>query len=111
MFDFPIFYFPKFFHPDPTVKRQTGFLSPSFEDSKNLGQGVTIPYFINLAKDKDLTLSPKIYFKENPLLLAEYRQDFEKSFLIVDAGYTDGYKRTTKKREKGQKNHFFLHCL
>ena len=107
VFDFPIFYFPKFFHPDPTVKRQTGFLSPSFEDSKNLGQGVTIPYFINLAKDKDLTLSPKIYFKENPLLLAEYRQDFEKSFLIVDAGYTDGYKRTSKKKEKGQKNHFF----
>ena len=111
VFDFPIFYFPKFFHPDPTVKRQTGFLSPSFEDSKNLGQGVTIPYFINLAKDKDLTLSPKIYFKENPLLLAEYRQDFEKSFLIVDAGYTEGYKRTTKKKRKRAKKSFFFYIV
>ena len=25
VYDIPIFYFPKFFHPDPTVKRQSGF--------------------------------------------------------------------------------------
>ena len=29
IYDFPVFYFPKFFHPDPSVKRQSGFLSPS----------------------------------------------------------------------------------
>ena len=28
-YDVPVFYFPKFFHPDPTVKRQSGFLMPS----------------------------------------------------------------------------------
>ena len=28
IYDVPIFYFPKFFHPDPTVKRQSGFLTP-----------------------------------------------------------------------------------
>ena len=27
IYDIPVFYFPKFFHPDPTVKRQSGFLS------------------------------------------------------------------------------------
>ena len=26
IYDIPVFYFPKFFHPDPTVKRQSGFL-------------------------------------------------------------------------------------
>ena len=28
VYDKKIFYFPRFFHPDPTVKRQTGFLIP-----------------------------------------------------------------------------------
>ena len=31
------FLFSKVFHPDPTIKRQSGFLTPSFVDSKNLG--------------------------------------------------------------------------
>ena len=33
IYDVPIMYFPKFFHPDPTVKRQSGFLAPTFSDS------------------------------------------------------------------------------
>ena len=28
--DIPILYYPKLFHPDPTVDRRTGFLIPSF---------------------------------------------------------------------------------
>ena len=28
LYDIPVLYFPKFFHPDPTVKRQSGFLQP-----------------------------------------------------------------------------------
>ena len=28
IYDYPIVYFPKFFHPDPTVNRQSGFLTP-----------------------------------------------------------------------------------
>ena len=27
MYDVPVLYFPKFFHPDPTVKRQSGFIT------------------------------------------------------------------------------------
>ena len=45
VYDFPIFYFPKLSHPDPTVERRTGFLLPTLSDSKNLGVGVSIPYF------------------------------------------------------------------
>ena len=33
VYDFPVFYFPKFFHPDPSVKRQSGFLRPKLEGS------------------------------------------------------------------------------
>ena len=37
VYDIPVLYFPKFFHPDPTVKRQSGFLMPKFSDSRSLG--------------------------------------------------------------------------
>ena len=36
VYDIPIFYLPMLSHPDPTVKRRSGFLVPSFEDTKNL---------------------------------------------------------------------------
>ncbi len=107
VYDIPIFYFPKFFHPDPTVKRKTGFLPPSFVDSKNLGTGTVLPYYIDIAPDRDLTITPKLYSKESPLMLAEYRRDYEKSFLILDAGFTEGYKDTSLKKKGGSKNHFF----
>ena len=43
VYDIPIFYLPRLSHPDPTVDRRSGFLPPSFSDSKNLGAGVSIP--------------------------------------------------------------------
>ena len=107
IYDFPIFYFPKFFHPDPSVKRQSGFLAPTLIDSSNLGTGVVTPYFINLGINKDITLTPKLYYDEHPLLQAEFRQAFKDSFLIVDTSYTEGYKNSTSLKEAGSKNHFF----
>ena len=35
MFDVPVFYFPKFFHPDPSVIRQSGFLKPELNESRH----------------------------------------------------------------------------
>ena len=79
IYDFPVFYFPKFFHPDPTVKRQSGFLVPRFTDSSMVGFGSTIPYFWAMSDDKDMTIAPKLYADENLILFNEYRQAFEKS--------------------------------
>jgi len=107
IYDFPIFFSPKFSHPDPTVKRRSGLLAPSFTNSNTLGAGFATPYFWNIAKNKDLTLTPKLYPNENPLLLAEYRQDFANSFLIVDTGYTQGYKKNDNKKSDGGRAHFF----
>ena len=107
VYDFPIFFAPKFSHPDPTVKRRSGLLAPSFSSSTTLGSGIATRYFWNISNDKDLTLTPKLYAKENPLMLAEYRQAFENSFLIVDAGYTQGYKKTNNKKSDGGRAHFF----
>ena len=107
VYDFPIFYYPKFSHPDPTVKRRSGFLVPTFGVNSDVGSGITTPYYLAISKDKDFTFTPKFYVNENPLFLSEYRQEFKRSNLIIDNGYTQGYKNTTNKKTAGTKGHFF----
>lgn len=107
IYDVPIFYLPKLAHPDPSVKRRSGFLPPSWNDTKNLGIGLNLPYFFAIDEDKDFTLTNKLYFDENPLMMGEYRQAFKNSDLIFNMGYTKGYKNITNKKQSGDKSHFF----
>ena len=107
LYDIPIFYFPKFFHPDPTVKRQSGFLAPFFTNSTTVGTGFALPYYWAISGNKDLTFSPKIYTKENVLFLNEYRQAFRNGFLTLDTSYTEGYKNTSSTKTDGSRNHIF----
>ena len=73
IYDKPVFYFPKFFHPDPTVKRQSGFLMPSFTGSNSTGSAFTLPYFHVLSNNKDLTFTPRLYSTNKILAQSEYR--------------------------------------
>ena len=107
VYDVPIFYFPKFFHPDPTVKRQSGFLSPFITSSTTVGTGFETPYFWAISDSKDMTFTPKTYTKENILLLNEYRQAFRNGFLTLDTSYTEGYKETSSTKTDGSRNHLF----
>ena len=107
LYDIPIFYFPKFFHPDPTVKRQSGFLNPLFTNTSNLGTGIATPYFWAISDDKDITFTPRGYTKENALFLNEYRQAFRNGFLTLDTSYTPGYSNTSNTKTKGSRNHIF----
>ncbi len=107
IYDIPIFYTPKLSHPDPSVKRKSGFLVPSFQTAKNLGQGVSIPYFFNIADDKNFTVTSNLYARENALLLGQYNQAFKNSNFLADFGYTQGYKKTSKTKKPGEKSHFF----
>ena len=108
IYDFPIFYFPKFFHPGPTVKRQSGFLFPTLEDNSTVGFSASTPYFYAISENRDMTITPKIYAKENLLVLHEYRHAFKDSFLLVDSGYTKGYKKTDSlKKSRGSRSHLF----
>ena len=60
VYDIPIFFLPKLSHPDPSVKRRSGFLPPSF-DTKNLGSGISLPYFWAIGKDRDMTIRNNIF--------------------------------------------------
>ena len=107
IYNIPIFYLPKISHPDPTVDRRSGFLPPSYLDTKNLGEGVSIPYFFDLGIDKNFTLTSSIYLRENPLIMGSYHQALNNSFFMADFGYTPGYKKTNSKKKGGEKSHLF----
>jgi len=100
IYDKPVFYFPKFFHPDPTVKRQSGFLMPTFASSNSAGSAFTLPYFHVISTNKDLTLSPRLYSKNKILAQSEYRSVNEKSKHIVDFSLLN-------EKNHSSKNHFF----
>ncbi len=69
----PIAYVPFFVHADPNVTRKSGFLVPRIDASEAVGVGVTIPYFLNLAPNYDITFSPTIYSQQGILAQAEWR--------------------------------------
>ena len=99
IYDKPILYFPYFFHPDPTVKRQSGFLMPSFQNSNNSGTSIQIPYYKVISANKDLTFKPRIFFDNQILLQTEYRQDNKNSDVIFDFSINKDDSKT--------KNHIF----
>ena len=84
IYDKPVFYFPKFFHPDPTVKRQSGLLMPSFSGSNSTGSAFTLPYFHVISDSKDLTISPRFYSANKMLAQSEFRAVDAKSKHTID---------------------------
>ena len=82
-----IFYMPYFNHPDPTVKRKSGFLTPFYKGSSNLGSSITLPYFYSISNSKDLTFKPRFYFDNDYILQSEYREAFQKSSLVADFSF------------------------
>ena len=100
IFDLPILYFPKFFHPDPTVVRQSGILQPKLNSSNILGGSITLPYFKTISENKDFTFSSTIF--ENNIIMSqtEYRQKNKYSSLIADFGFVNNYESSTNKTKK-----------
>jgi len=113
IYDVPVLYFPKFFHPDPSVKRRSGFLQPQFNNSETLGSSLYIPYFKTLGHDKDLTFKPTLFEKlqkferEKYILQSEFRKQGKDSFLIADFAMLRDYKRSSDNKYKNA-NHLFL---
>ena len=100
IYDKPVFYFPKFFHPDPSVKRQSGFLMPKFTDSSTLGTSFNLPYFNVISDSKDLTFTPRVYFDNKILAQTELR--------TVDANSKNNFDFSLLSNPDGENHsHFF----
>ena len=74
LYDVPVFYFPKFFHPDPSVKRRSGLLQPRLNNSNVLGSSINIPYFHTISDNKDFTFKPTIFDNNIYMFQNEYRR-------------------------------------
>ena len=99
-YNIPVFYFPKFFHPDPTVKRRSGILKPVINDSNVLGGSITVPYFHVLNKESDLTLTPTIFDGGSNMIQNEYRKVNENSNFVINFGYARNFKSSLQNKKK-----------
>jgi LPS-assembly protein len=103
IYDKPIVYFPKFFHPDPTVNRQSGFLIPTIKSSSSHGDSISVPYFQVISDNKDITFSPQFFGNNEALFQNEFRQENKNSSHISDF--------SLKKKSGGSKSHFFSNTI
>ena len=107
VYDKPVMYFPKFFHPDPSVERQTGFLKPQLNNSEILGSSLYLPYFYVISENKDYTFKPTIFENDMYMFQNEYRSEQKNSSLITDFSLTTGYKSSLSSK-KNSISHLFL---
>ncbi len=108
LYDYPVAYFPKFFHPDPSVERQSGILRPEIGDDETLGDSIYLPYFFVISDDKDITLKPRLFNDNKIVLQTEYRQETKNSLTIIDSSITtDHYSDKNNKADKDTRSHFF----
>jgi LPS-assembly protein len=85
LFGQKVLYLPFFQHPDPSVKRRSGFLVPEFSHSTTLGYVTEIPYFFNLAPNYDFTFHPKFTSNLGTLWQGDWRHK------VSAAGVTGEY--------------------
>ncbi|MBU3655743.1 MAG: LPS-assembly protein LptD, partial [Alphaproteobacteria bacterium] len=100
----PVFYSPYFSYPDPSVKKKSGILSPSYLNSSQNGNGIILPYFWNIAPERDLTLQPVLYDKAGNLLKMQYRERFRRGIIDVQGsgGYLDRVLDDNKNTRTGR---------
>lgn len=115
VFDIPLIYVPLFYHPDPTVKRKTGLLTPKVSSSSIFGYSYEQPVYINLSKKSDFTFSPKLTTKEGIILDNNYRRKSDTGELKFRASITKGTKvrkdEPSKKEVRGHLDFKFANML
>lgn len=86
--DIPVFYFPYLNIPDFTVKRKTGLLAPSLSHGKEMKQGINLPFFVDVADNQNLTVTPTFSVSHDPLAMADYTGLFTRGALSFNASAT-----------------------
>jgi LPS-assembly protein len=74
MFGVPVMYTPRFSHPTPDADAKSGFLTPEYSTTSNMGTIAKVPYYWRISPDKDILLTPWYSSTEGPLLEGDYGQ-------------------------------------
>ena len=102
LFNIPVFYLPYFSHPDPSVKKRSGFLMPTIQTDNQLGETFSIPIFVNLNSNRDLTFTPNIQTTANNFYNLDYRHLNDSFNLEINSSIDDNDDNT------GTSNHLFF---
>jgi len=80
-------------------QRKSGFLSPTFGNTGNSGYEVSLPYYWNIAPNRDATITPRVMSKRGEMLNTEFR--YLDSRYVGEARYeilpTDHVKNDTSR--------------
>ena len=90
----PILYTPFLSHPDPTVKRRSGFLTPNIGSSNYLGGTLQIKYFWDINPNSDLLLSPIFSTDKDIVWGGQYRQYFNNGYFGIEGTYLKDNEKT-----------------
>jgi LPS-assembly protein len=74
VFGLPLIALPGLSHPDGSERGGSGLLVPSLRLSRRNGLEVSVPYYLKLAPNRDLTIAPHLFTGTWPMLEAQYRQ-------------------------------------
>lgn len=76
LFGVPVMYTPYMVHPDPTVERRSGFLTPTLGHSDELGFIYGQPYFHAINEASDVEIEPTLYSREGLIVRSHYRHAY-----------------------------------
>ncbi|MFT8656236.1 MAG: LPS assembly protein LptD [Acetobacter papayae] len=119
----PVFYMPFFSMPDPSAKRQSGFLMPGITPHDSyLGTYFTIPYYWVINDESDLTVQGLFSTATGPQLSGIYRRALNFGSLNIRGGfaydthnainYTNGFGNKVNSGDPhGMQGHIFARGL
>ncbi|MEZ5907293.1 MAG: LPS-assembly protein LptD [Hyphomicrobiaceae bacterium] len=101
LFGVPVMWLPYFSHPDPSVKRRSGFLVPEIGTSTDLGLTIQTPYYFALSPNYDFLFNPMYTSKQGMLWQGEWRHRLARGqytikFAGIDQDDRDEITATTK---------------
>ncbi len=86
--DIPLMYLPHFSFPTGNM-RKSGFLNPNFGQSTKTGTELKVPWYWNIAPDRDATFSLQYMSDRGTKLNSEYRQLHRQGSSIVEYDILD----------------------
>ncbi len=96
----PLAWVPKLSFPVDD-RRHSGLLIPTLGYSDKRGVDITIPYYLNLAPNYDLTLSPRIMSKRGFMLGSEFRFLTAHTEGVIGADYLPNDRDNPEDRRRG----------
>jgi len=78
----PIFYAPYLSFP-LNDERKTGWLTPKYGNDEDSGNIIEFPWYWNIAKNQDATITPRFYTDRGVQIAAEYRRATENSNTFI----------------------------